>query len=198
MIAFVEGRLAEKTPSRAVIDVSGVGYDLAISLNTYEELPEKGGRARLLTVPYIREEKIQLYGFGTQEELDLFQVVLGVPGVGPKLALAILSAMRPEPFRRAVVEGDTAVLLRIPGIGKKSAERLVVELRSKFEPGGREEITALLRRGKGGAVEEALLALETLGFRNDQAARAVKKVLDMSGGETPSVEELVRKALTVV
>lgn len=197
MIAHVEGTLAEKSPARAVIDVGGVGFDLTISLSTFEDLPAEGERVRLVTHPYLREETVQLFGFSTATERELFRVLLRVPGVGPKLALAVLSASRPEDFRRAVVQGDTARLSRIPGIGKKSAERLVVELRGKFEA-DEEGTGGGWLPGRGGVAEEARLALESLGFKSDKATQAVEKVLARHGDAEPTVEELVREALSGV
>lgn len=197
MIAHVDGLLAEKSPARAVIDVAGVGYDLAISLNTYEVLPAEGERVRLVTHTYLREETIQLYGFSAAAERELFRVLLGVPGVGPKLALAILSSMKPERFRRAVVEADTAHLSRIPGIGKKSAQRLVVELKSKFEEGEGVGLAGMLA-GAGGVAEEARLALEALGIKGEKASKAIEKALARRGEEEPSLEDLVREALAGV
>ncbi|MFH1680986.1 MAG: Holliday junction branch migration protein RuvA [Candidatus Eisenbacteria bacterium] len=194
MIAYVDGVLAEKSAVRAVVDVGGVGFALMISLSTYEDLPREGARARLFTHPYLREETMQLFGFSTKAELDLFRLLLLVPGVGPKLALSVLSAMRPESFRRSVVEGDTATLSRIPGIGKKSAERLVVELRSRFKEPAIGE-AALAAAGVSG---EARLALEALGFKTDRASRAIAKVLALREGSEPTVEELVREALAHV
>ena len=196
MIAWVEGKLAEKGPSRAVVDVGGVGYDLLISLSTFEDLPDRGDRVRVLAHPYQRDDGLQLYGFSTAAERDLFRLLLGVPGVGPKVALAILSTLRPEPFRRAVREGDTGYLTRIPGIGKKSAERLVVELRGKFEDEGGG--AGGLPGGPAGPVEEARLALEALGFKPDRVGRAIEKALGGRKADEISTEELVREALTFV
>jgi Holliday junction DNA helicase RuvA len=197
MIAWVEGVLAEKALGRAVIDVGGVGYDLAISLSTYGDLPREGARLRLFTHPHMREEGMQLFGFSTREELDLFRLLLGVPGVGPKLSLSVLGAMRPGPFRQAIVAGDTALLSRIPGIGKKSAERLVVELRGKFEEAAGGAGWAGVGPS-GGAAGEARLALEALGYTSERAARAVAKVLSLREGKEPEVEVLVREALAHV
>lgn len=194
MIAYVEGILAEKTPSRAVIDVGGVGYDLAISLTTYENLPAEGTRAKLLTLTAVREDSIRLYGFYNRAERELFRLLLAVPGVGPKLALAVLSALPVDRFRRAVRSGDTGLLVRVPGIGKKSAERLVVELRGRFEKED-EEGAPFVGGGGGGVAEEARLALEALGFKPDKAAMAVEKAAAKRGNESATVEELVREAL---
>ncbi len=195
MIAYVEGVLAEKGAMRAVVDVGGVGYALTVSLSTLEDLPREGTRVRLFAHTYLREETIQLFGFSTKAELDLFRLLLVVPGVGPKLALSVLSAMRPDPFRRAVVDGDTAELSRIPGIGKKSAERLVVELRSRFTERGVEGASLA---GAGGVAMEARLALEALGYKPDRASQAIAHALSLRAGKEPSVEELVREALAHV
>ncbi|RPJ47829.1 MAG: Holliday junction branch migration protein RuvA [Candidatus Latescibacterota bacterium] len=193
MIAYVEGSLSEKAIGRAIVDVGGVGYDLAISLSTYEDLPRAGTRVRLLTLPYMREDSMRLFGFSTEGERELFRLLLGVPGIGPKLALSVLSAMRPPAFRSAIAAGDLAGLSRVPGIGKKSAERLVVELRGKV--GGDETGAEGVRVQTEGTAGEARRALETLGFRTDQASRAVAKALSLRKGEEPTVEDLVREAL---
>lgn len=198
MIAYVKGTLAGKSPTRAVVEAGGIGYELSISLTTYDELPLCGESVKLLAITAIREDTIRLYGFSAEEEADLFRQLLAVPGIGPKLALAILSGIRVDRFRGAVLAGDAAALSRVPGIGRKSAERLIVELRSKFEKAeadaGREGRGA----GRGGLVEEATLALETLGMRGDQAGRAVERVLARRKGDEPTVEELVREVLSGV
>lgn len=193
MIAYVRGRLVEKNPSRAVLDVGGVGFEMLISLSTYEDLPAAGAEATLHTLPYLREEKLLLYGFSDPAERDVFLQTLAVPGVGPKLALAILSALRPDRFRRAVRKGDTALLSRVPGIGKKSAERLVVELKGRFEREDAGEVGV-----PEGLAGEAVLALEALGFRGEKAARAVERALAGEGGGEKTLEELVREALRFV
>jgi len=193
MIAYVRGRLAEKSPARAVVDVGGVGFDLLISLSTYEDLPVEGKEATLFTLPYLREEKLQLYGFSDRSERDVFLKTLAVPGVGPKLALAIFSALRPERFREAVRGGDTTLLTRVPGIGRKSAERLVVELKGRFEEEGEPGAPA-----PGGVAGEAALALEALGFPGGKASRAVERAIAAGGGKEMTLEELVREALRLV
>jgi Holliday junction DNA helicase RuvA len=200
MIAYVEGTLHEKEIGRAIVDVGGVGFDLAISVSTFEDLPRAGERVRLFTHPYLRDDTMQLFGFSAREEIGLFRLLLGVPGVGPKLALSILSAMRPAVFRRAVADGDVAGLSRIPGIGKKSAERLVVELRGKFGESGEAGVSfAVPTEGVAG---EARRALETLGYNTERASRAVTRALAVRKGSEPSaepsVEELVREALVHV
>ncbi len=198
MIAYLKGRLAEKGPARAVVDVHGVGFELAISLCTYEELPLCGEEVTLVTMTTLREDTIRLFGFAGQGEADLFRQLLAVPGIGPRLALAILSGIRPPDFRAAVLAGDGATLSRIPGIGKKSAERLIVELKGRFEKEGG-SIGGAGAAGSGSSlVEEALLALETLGIRSDQASRSVERVLSRDGGKKLTVEQLVREVLSGV
>ncbi len=199
MIAYLTGTLAEKSPARAVIDVGGVGFEMAISLNTYGELPAPGERVTVRTVAQLRDEAIQLFGFAAQGEIELFRLLLTVPGIGPKLALGILSGCRVEAFRRAVLAGDAAALARIPGIGKKSAGRLIVELKGRFEKEEGAAGDGLVAAGEGVVVEEALLALETLGVRSDQAQRAVERVLaSKDGAAALTVEEIVREVLSSV
>ncbi len=195
MIAFLDGIVAEKSPARAVLDVNGVGYELAISLNTYEQLPPIGDPARLTTITYIRDDTIQLFGFARREELELFRHLLVVPGIGPKLAMAVLSSMRPSEFRRAVRSGDAARLARTPGIGKKSAQRMIVELQGRF---GDETTETTGQAGQVELIEQAMLALQSLGVKTDQAGRAVDKVIEKRGGKGISVEDLVREALSGV
>lgn len=198
MIAYLKGILAEKGPARAVVDVQGVGFELAISLNTYEDLPLCGEKVTLVTITTIREDTIRLFGFAAQGEADLFRQLLAVPGIGPRLALAILSGIRPDDFRGAVLAGDGVTLARIPGIGKKSAERMIVELKGRFEKEG--GLPGLSGAGgkKNSLVEEALLALEALGIRSEKASRALDRVLSKEGGGGMTVEQLVREVLSGV
>ncbi len=199
MIAFLKGLLAEKGPARAVIDVSGVGFELAISLSTYEELPRPGEEVKLITLTYLREDTIRLYGFAGKGEADLFRQLLAVQGIGPKLALGILSGIRPADFRNAVLAEDVGTLSRIPGIGKKSANRMILELKGRFEKEGSGAVVTGRTAGEGeGMVEEALLALETLGIRSDQASRAVDRVLKRGDGRVLTAGELVREVLSGV
>ncbi|NNE10165.1 MAG: Holliday junction branch migration protein RuvA [Gemmatimonadetes bacterium] len=197
MISYLHGVLAEKGPARAVIDVRGVGYELSISLSTYEKLPGLGERAKLLTRTYLRDDTIQLFGFADAHEAGLFKMLVSVPKIGPKLALAILSGVRPDEFRDAVVSGNAARLSRVPGIGKKSAERLIVELKSKFEEDGAGPLPVAAGTPAGPVVEEALLALETLGVKSDQAVKAVERALESHGDDKDAVtvEMIVREAL---
>ena len=196
MIAYVSGTLASKKPTQAVIDVQGLGYQLHITTSTFERLGATGEPAQLLTYQHVREQDITLFGFASEAERAVFETMLGVSGVGPKLALAALSAMSPQELRDYVVEGDTSLLMRIPGVGRKTADRLVVELRDRLadldelegvEVGGASE-------AKASARDDARAALEELGFSKAGAEKALRKILRDNPG-IQSADQLVRMAL---
>lgn len=192
MFAYVEGRVAEKSPTRVVIDVQGLGYELNISVNTYERVPPVGQNVRLFTYLYVREEIMQLYGFSDTEERDLFLQLISVSGVGPKMAQGILSKVTVEDFTRAVANNDYLSLTQIPGVGKKTAQRLIMELKDRLLPG---KVEAELGTGPSPALaEEAVLALISLGYRRTEAEKLVRKVFQ-SGERPNSVELLIKKAL---
>lgn len=198
MIAYLSGKLAEKKPTEAIIDVQGVGYFVLIPTSTYEKLPATGESAKLFTYQHVREDTLQLYGFTSRSEKNVFETMLGVSGIGPKLALAALSAMRPHELRDRIVEGDVGFLTRIPGVGKKVAERMVVELKDRMaKVEGLEGGLAT----SGGATDarnlaraDALAALEALGLSRAAAERNLRKVLRDNAG-IQSAEELIRLAL---
>ncbi len=196
MIACVAGTLAVKKPTHVVIDVGGLGYRLLIPTSTYERLGATGESARLLAHHHVREQAVTLFGFATEGERAVFETMLGVSGVGPKLALAALSAMSPRELRNCVVEEDTSLLARIPGVGRKTADRLIVELRDRMA-----DLEAL-EGGDGGkgsdarvaAREDARAALQELGFSKAGAEKALRKVLRDNSG-IQSADQLVRLAL---
>jgi Holliday junction DNA helicase RuvA len=189
MIEFIEGSLVGKTPSQAVVAVGGMGLRSTISLATYDDLPAAGQAVRLWTHLQLREEEIQLFGFSTIEERRLFQYLITVNGVGPKLAMILLSAARPEVIRRAVAEGDSDRLKSIPRIGTKIAERIVLELKKKVG----EEIPEPVAAGSAAQdVLEAVNALCALGFTRAEAEKAVDGARKRGGA---GVEELVKLAL---
>lgn len=183
MIAFVEGAVAEKGAGRAVIDVGGVGYEVLAPTSTLARLPAVGRTIRLLTRLHVREDQMTLYGFATADERALFDLLVTVTGVGPKVALSFLSVLSPEAIRRAVAAGDVAALTVVPGVGKKVAQRVVLDLKDKL--GG--EGVALV--GPLADVREALLAL---GLSAQEASQAIAGL--GADGERP-VEELLREAL---
>lgn len=197
MIAFLEGRLVEALPTQVVIEVHGVGYEVLIPLSSFDKLPAPGQPVRLLTHLVVREDAHVLYGFATAAERDLFRLLIHtVSGIGPKLALNILSGMNPTAFRGAVAAGDVKALSRIPGVGRKTAERLVVELRDKVGAAGAWE-AASEQRGLSEAdrrVNDAVLALIALDFKPPEAHEAVRAAQALLGPDA-TVEELVRTAL---
>ena len=196
MIAYVSGTLAEKHPTEAVLDVQGLGYRLLIPASSYEKLPAVGQPAKLLTTFVVREDSQTLYGFATDAERTLFDTMTSVSGVGPKLALAALSAMNPTELRDVVVAGDSALLTRIPGVGKKTAERLVVELRDKLlKIDGLDAGGGLGGDGAvGQARADARAGLEALGLSRAEAEKRLRKALRDQPG-IQSAEDLIRLAL---
>jgi holliday junction DNA helicase RuvA len=190
MIDFVEGILAIKSPSFAVVQAGGLGVRANVSVTTYDDLPAQGEIVRLWTQLQLRDEEFTLWGFSTQEERWLFQQLITVNGVGPRLAIIALSAAKPDVIRRAVVEGDSFRLRSIPRIGAKIAERIVLELKKKLQEGMPE--FAASGAARGGALFEAVDALCALGFTRTEAEKAVDAARKQ-GAE--SIEDLVRLSL---
>lgn len=189
MIEFVEGALAAKTTSQAVVTVGGIGFKSVISLSTYDDLPALGETVRLWTHLQLREDELHLFGFSTRDERHLFLHLISVNGVGPRLAMILLSAARPEVIRRAVVEGDSDRLKSVPRIGSKIAERIVLELKKKV---GEEVPELAVSGGRAQGILEAVNALCALGFTRGEAEKAVDGARKRGGA---SVEELVKLAL---
>lgn len=197
VITFLDGILAEAWPTQVVIDVGGVGYQVLIPLSSFDRLPQPGTKVRLLTHLAVREDAHVLYGFASKEERDLFRLLIQhVSGVGPKLALSVLSGMSVNMFQAAVVASDVAAISRISGLGKKTAERIVVELKDKV--GVAAEWEAASERHGGGpeaaAQRDAVLALISLGYKQVEAHKAVKAAAAKLGAGAVS-EDLVRGAL---
>ena len=196
MIAFLHGTLAEKTPSTVVLDVQGVGYELFISLSTYDRLPATGSKCRLLTYYHVRQDTQVLFGFAQTEEKQMFERLINVNGVGPKLALSVLSGLTVAELVAAIAESNVKRISSVHGIGKKTAERIIVELRDKVDP-----LEALAGRTAGGGdarnamLRDVILALGQLGFPQDQARKMVQAALDADPAITDT-EALLRKALS--
>lgn len=188
MYDFVQGELAAKSPTAAVILASGIGFRIHIPLSTFGTLPDSG-QVRLWTYLYVREDQMRLYGFATPDERELFELLLSVRGIGPAVALLILSNVSTVRFREAIANGETALVQRIRGIGRKTAERLVVELRERVEAPATAEagpVTTVIR--------DAVRAMISLGYPNAAAGSAVEGARERLG-EDVSLEELVREAL---
>jgi holliday junction DNA helicase RuvA len=177
VIARITGRLLEKHPSRAIVDVSGVGYDVQIPLSTFYNLGEPGTDVALRVHTHVREDALALFGFATPLELQLFERLIGINGVGPKLALAVLSGIEPPDLVRAVRAQDVARLTKIPGIGKKTAERISLELRDKL-PASIAAAEPASPAAAGDALRDDLIsALLNLGYQRVAAEKAVGGVL---------------------
>jgi holliday junction DNA helicase RuvA len=189
MIGAVRGRIASKTPPQLTVDVGGLGYELEAPMSTFFSLPPVGAEVSLLTHLVVREDAHVLYGFATEEERRLFRSLIRVSGVGPKIALALLSGMTVAAFTRCVQSEDVAALTRVPGVGRKTAERLIVEMRDRLTPPTPSGAAAA---PAGDSPEgEAYGALVALGYRPVEATRLLKAV---EPGEY-TTEELIRRAL---
>jgi len=194
VIGRLRGTLLVKQPPWLLLDVNGVGYEVEAPMSTFYELPMTGGEVTLHTHLVVREDAHTLYGFGSEQERSLFRRLIKVSGVGAKLALALLSGMSAAEFARCVQGDDVAALTRLPGIGKKTAERLIVEMRDKL--GDAEAAAPLPGAGKAPAapaspLEDAVSALIALGYKPNEASRMVRGV----GGEELPSEEIIRLAL---
>ena len=200
MIVFLEGELAEALPTQIVVNVKGVGYQVLIPLSSFDRLPAPGSPVKILTHLVVREDAHLLFGFSTTGERDLFRLLLHhVTGVGPKIALAILSGMSVEMFKASVVMSDTAAISKISGVGKKTAERIVLELKDKVGVAAEWEAASAVNAPseRDQSVHNAVLALISLGYKQVEAHKAVKQV--QAGGEKiTDAEDLIRRALKVL
>lgn len=192
MIGFLRGVLVAKSPPGLTVDVGGVGYDVEAPMSTFYVLPPLGAEIRLLTHLAVREDAQTLYGFSTEDERRLFRNLLKVSGVGPRSALAILSGISVEAFAQCVRTEDIASLTKVPGVGRKTAERLVIEMRDRLDAPAVTEFPSI--NGQAGVFKgiegEAFSALLALGYKAAEAARMLKLV-----GGAASTEELIRRAL---
>jgi Holliday junction DNA helicase RuvA len=196
LIAYLEGKLIEKNPTHLILDVNGVGYSVNIPVSSYGRLGEIGETIKILTHQHVREDELRLYGFSTKPEKELFELLISVNGVGPRVALGILSSISVEDFQRSVLEEDFDVLTHISGVGKKTAQRLIVELKEKLTKVDlRAEKGVEVKERIGVSVEdEAVLALVSLGYNKFDARKAVEKVSSESKESLP-IEELIKRAL---
>lgn len=195
MIGLIRGIILEKQPPQLIVDVQGVGYEIDAPMSTFYQLPEIGNEVKLLTHFVVREDAQQLFGFYTHAERLLFRTLLKVNGVGPRLALTILSSASPDEFVALVLMNDTASLVKLPGVGKKTAERLVIEMRDKLkEWQPQDNVTsrnASSSDGRQQALQDAISALIALGYKQPEANRTITKIDD---GKASS-EELIRLGL---
>ncbi len=195
MIAFLRGRVLDKQPNRIILDVHGVGYELHVPLSTYYDVGGEGSEVSLHVHTHVREDALQLYGFLTALELQVFERLIGISGIGPRLAIAVLSGIETRELVAAVHRGDVARLTGVPGIGKKTAERIVLELREKVAhltvPAG---MGVVALEPSGDRLRDDLLsALQNLGYHRAAAEKAVASTL--SSTTEPSFEQALRSAL---
>ncbi len=181
MFESIQGQLIDKTPLKAVVQTGGIGYRLTIPFSTYSRLPNLGNELKLYLTQVVREDSNTLYAFLEKEERDLFEILITLSGVGPKTALAIIGHLEISAFQRAVATADVRLLSKIPGIGKKTAERLIIEMRDKIKGIKTKGAPSSL---EGGVLGDALNALLNLGYNPLEAQKAVREVLEEKKGET--------------
>jgi holliday junction DNA helicase RuvA len=197
MISFLEGKLVESLPTQVTVDVNGVGYEVLIPLSSFDKLPLPGNSVKLLTHLAVREDAHVLYGFMTSPEREMFRLLINtVSGIGPKIALNVLSGMNVMALRGAVANADVKALSQISGVGKKTAERIVVELKDKIGAAGAWEAASAARglSASDQKVNDAVLALIALGFKQVEAHESLRGALSLLG-EKATVEDLVRACL---
>lgn len=193
MIAYLKGKLVHKEPTHVVIEVNGVGYQVGISLHTFSEIKDRED-IRLATYLQVREDAHILYGFASDAEKQMFQFLISVNGVGPSTALVVLSYLTPDELKSAIVNEDTNALQAVKGIGGKTAQRLVLELKDKLRKEALEESPGIGGTVRNTLRSEALTALITLGIGKGAAEKSIDTILKKSGGSI-SLEELVKQAL---
>lgn len=196
MFAYINGKIADKANNYVVIDVGGVGYKIFMSTSAIEKLPEIGEMQKVHTYYYVREDLISLYGFLSNEELRMFELLLSVSGIGAKSAIQILSSITPSSFALAVISNDISKIVKIPGVGKKTAERMILELKDKLKT---EEAIEKTQEVKEAMHEdekelEAISALQVLGYTR----REIEKALEKVNTDNLTVEEIIRKGLAVL
>jgi Holliday junction DNA helicase RuvA len=195
MYSYLQGKLVTKSPTEIVVDVNGVGYFLNISLSTYEKLDSSSSQIKIFTYLHVREDTLQLFGFATEAERDMFKMLISVSGIGPKIAQGILSGINTEELRTAFQTGNIATLTSIPGIGRKTAERLVLELRDKLGKIDIEISTLPTSSLQLKIRNDALNALLSLGYNRTTAERAIRQVLKDTDNKELTLEVLIKQAL---
>ena len=196
MIAHIQGRLHFKSPEQLIIDVDGIGYQVHVPLTTFYELPDVGNTVALHIHTHVREDALQLYGFQAQEEKALFIRLMGVAGIGPRLAVNILSGISPAELRESLQQGDLARLISIPGVGRKTAERIMLEMRDKLPALAADRDIALSVKSAAAeaVMNDAISALVNLGYKKGVAQRAIDQAQQRLQGEM-TLESLLKESL---
>ena len=193
MIAYLRGRVVDKQPNRVIVDVQGVGYDVHVPLSTFYQVGDEGADVALRVHTHVREDALQLYGFTTELERQLFERLIAISGIGPKVAIAVLSGMDSRELLTAVQRGDIARLTGIPGIGKKTAERIVLELKDRLSQIAVPPADAAVESGADRLRQDLLSALQNLGYHRPQAEKAIDKTLNATSDAT--LENALRAVL---
>lgn len=193
MITFLKGTLTELSPTNITVDVNGIGHEILIPLSTFDKLPKIDSECKILTYLHVREDILQLYGFMTHEEKDMFKLLISISGIGPKMALTILSGMTVDTLKNAIAAGDTDLLTETPGIGKKTAQRIIVELKERVG-GITIKTIKSIPKGKETLLKDAINALMNLGYKQQSSQKAIEKALIEKEGKI-ELEELLKKAL---
>ena len=197
MIAYIQGKVAEKNPTRAVIDVNGIGYEILVPISSYERIGAVGETAKLLTYLHVREDILQLFGFSTQDEREMFLLLISISGIGPKSALGIISSIATKDLKHAIAHEDLNLLTAVPGIGKKTAQRIVVELKDKVAKLGAisDAGSRTIPSGTSAIADEAMMALISLGYHKSIAEKAIVKALQDNKNKELSLQDLIKTAL---
>jgi len=195
MIAQMRGHLIQKNPGFVILENNGIGYQVHISLTTFYDLPESESDVRLYTHTHVREDLLQLFGFSTPLEKELFQILIGVSGIGPKLALNILSGISPPELLRSLSSGNLARLVSVPGIGRKTAERMLLDLKEKVQKMESRVCAAKIAPAGDAMAEDVLSALVNLGYKKGQAEEAVERALQ---GKPGTLEEALKESLRLL
>jgi Holliday junction DNA helicase RuvA len=198
MIAHLRGRLLSKAPNQAIVDCAGIGYDVTISVATFTALPAEGAEVALHIHTHVREDQIALFGFSETQEKRLFEKLLTISGIGPKLAITVLSGIDATRLVNAIRSGDHATLTRIPGIGKKTAERVVLELKDKLDDLAKTIPTTAGAQRHGLAGDDALSALVNLGYPRPTAQKAIEAAITKNPEAAHDFETLFRAAMAAV
>ena len=195
MIDQIHGIILKKTPNYAVLETGGVGLKVLSTINTLEAMPAKGKKTLLLTYLHVRDDVLDLYGFQTSRERETFLQLIGISGIGPKLALTILSGISPDKLRNRVIEGDVAAMTAVPGVGAKTAKRIIVELKEKFTKADNDSLGfEELDQTVSGLYRDALNALTALGYKHKHSNQALDKI-KQSGELKGELESVIKKAL---
>ncbi len=197
MIAHLTGTLRSKSPVHIVVDVQGVGYQVFVPLSTFYALPETGETVAVNIHTHLRDDALKLFGFLTQEEQMVFEKLIGISKVGPKLALSILSGMPPQELMTAVMEHDVARIATIPGVGKKTAERLALEMKDKLADVQVEFLPAAGATATSGVMDDALSALINLGYKKPEAEKALKSIWERDDQKS-NLQDLIKDSLSVL